>query len=94
MILLPVKRSVPEHFTQRIVVIDQFLQPVVVDIQIQPDHATHKNASQRHPRVAIAFIDLQRKLRLKQFKQLAAQRAVSHTDAANPLISSIYRREI
>jgi len=38
-----VKLSVPKHLAQRIVVIDQFMQSVVVNIQIQPDHATHKN---------------------------------------------------
>jgi hypothetical protein len=51
-----VKGAVPEHFAQGIVMIDEFMQPVVVDVQIQTDDAADKDCPQAHARSAIALV--------------------------------------
>ena len=66
----------PEHLAQRIVVIDQLMQPVIILIQIQAHHPAHQDLPQLHAGPAIAFIHLRRQLRFQQFENLRPQWAV------------------
>jgi hypothetical protein len=65
-----IKHCVPEHFAQRMVLIDQLMQPVIILIQIQAHHAAHQDLPQRHTRPAIAFVHLRRQLRFQQSEDL------------------------
>jgi len=41
LVLFVVERTVPEHLADRQVLVGQLLQPVVVDVEVQPEHAAH-----------------------------------------------------
>src|SRR3990170_3889938 len=73
MVGLLIERAVSEHLANRVVVINQFAQAVVVLIQVQPEHTTHQNLPQRHARAPIALVNLRRNFSIEQRKNLLSQ---------------------
>ena len=57
-----VEGTVAEHFAQGVVMIDKFVQSVIVDVQVQADDATDKDRLQAHARPAITLIHRWRNL--------------------------------
>jgi hypothetical protein len=53
---------------------NQSEQPIVVDVQIESEHATHENRPQGHARAAIALVDLGRDFFFEHGEQFLAQR--------------------
>ena len=54
------KRAVSEHLSNGVVVVHQFMQSVIVAMQVEPDHATHKDRPQRHARASVELAHLGR----------------------------------
>lgn len=75
-VVLFVKRAVAEHLAKGVVVIDEFLQAVVIDIQIQPHDTADQNRPERHAGTTVVFVDLGCDLFGQQFKHRRAQRGV------------------
>ena len=67
------KSTVAEHLTDRVVVVEQLMQAVVVDIEVQADDAAHQNAPQGHAGAAIGFIDAWGNALVEQVKDCSAQ---------------------
>lgn len=64
-----VEISMPEHLAQGVVMIDQFKQAIVIDVQIQSHHAAHEDRPQRHSRTTVALVDLGRNPLFQQGKE-------------------------
>ena len=67
------KGTVAEHLPDRVVVVDQLMQAVVVDIEVQADDAAHQNTPQGHAGAAIGFIDARGNALVEQVKDCSAQ---------------------
>ena len=67
------KRAVSEHLANGVVVVHQFMQTVIVAIQIEPDHATDKNRPQGHAGAPVGLAHLGRNLPIQQFKDRRAK---------------------
>ena len=53
-----VKGAMAQHLAQGVVVIDEFVQAVVVAVQIETNHAADQNRPQRHAGTANGLADL------------------------------------
>jgi len=68
--------AVAQNLANAVVLVDQFMQPVVVAIQIEPDHAAHQDRPQGHAGAPNALAHLGCHLSLEQPEDCAAQRQV------------------
>src|SRR4030067_3393738 len=76
MVALFIERAVSEHLPNRVVVINQFTHPVIVLIEVQPEHTTHQDLPKSHARAPIALVNLRRNFSLEQLKNLLTQLGV------------------
>ena len=67
------KRSVAEYLAQGVVLVDQFMQTVVVAVQIQPHNTADQNRPQRHAGAAIGLADGGGDVLLQQREDAGAQ---------------------
>ncbi len=51
-----IKCPMPQHLPDRAVLIHTFVQPVIIDVQIESQHAAHKNIPQCHSGTTIALV--------------------------------------
>ena len=68
--------AMTEHLAKGAVLIDEFLQAVVVDIQIEPDDTADQNRPEGHAGTTVVFVDLGCDLAGQQCKHGGAQRGV------------------
>jgi len=52
--------ALSEHLPEGVVLIDQFLQTIVVGVQLKPDDPAHEDRPERHPGAPCSFVDLRR----------------------------------
>ena len=71
-----IKCTVSEHFTQGVVVVDEFVQPVVVAVQVQTNDPADQDAPQAHAGATIGFADLGGDIGIEQRKDRSTQRQV------------------
>lgn len=72
MIGVGVEQAVSEHLPQGVVLVRQFVQPVVVAVQRQPDDTQNKHRPQGHSRAAGLLVHCRGYFRLKQDEQFLA----------------------
>lgn len=70
------KSAVTEHLAQGDVFVDEFVQTVVVDVEVQADDTTDQNRPQGHAGAAIVFVHFGSHLVLQQVKDGSAQSCV------------------
>ena len=73
---LRVIAAVSEHLAQVVVLAHQFMHPVIVAVEVEPDDAAHQDCPQRHARTPVALADLGRYLAFEQLEDRVAQRYV------------------
>jgi len=67
------KSTMAEHFADCVVVVDQFVQTVVINVQVQPDHTADQYRPQGHARAATAFAHPWGDLTRQQLEERAAK---------------------
>jgi hypothetical protein len=71
-----VKSAVPKHRAQGVVVIGEFMQAVVVAVQIEANRPADKNRPERHAGAASGLADLRCDPAFQQFEYRGAQRNI------------------
>jgi len=68
-----IKGAVAEHFTQGVVLVDEFEQTVVVAIEVQANDTANQDAPQGHAGAPGGFVDAGRYVFFQQGKDVVAQ---------------------
>ena len=68
-----IEQSMAEHLAQGVVLIDPFVQTVVVDVQVESDDAADEDRPERHARTSGPLVDGRRQVGFQQFEELRAR---------------------
>jgi len=71
-----IELSMAEHLAQGVVLVDQFVQTVVIDVQVKADDAADEDRPERHARTSVSLVDCWRQVGFKQFKELRTRARV------------------
>ena len=90
-----IKGAMAQHLAEGVVLVHQFLQAVVVAVQIEPDHATHQNRPQRHAGASAGLAHLGRDLTFQQLDWTTRIAIFSHQNItiSEPPISTFEREK-
>ena len=70
------KSTMAEHFADRVVMIDKFVQTIVINVEVQPDHAADQYRPQGHAGTAIVFVHPWGDLTRQQLEDRGSKRGV------------------
>src|SRR5450830_289907 len=68
-----IERAMSKHFTQSVVVVDEFVQTVVVAVQVQANDTADQDVPQSHAGATVGLADLGRYLGIEQPEDQSAQ---------------------
>ena len=77
------KSTMAEHFADCVVVADKFVQTVVINVEVQPDHTADQYRPQGHAGAAIAFVHPWGHLTRQQLEDRGTKRGV-HVQVLQP----------